>query len=307
MKALVTGVNGLVGSRLAPLLVARGHAVSGLGRGDRRTEGKFMYRAVDLLDEAALTATVESIGPEVIIHLASLTDVDGCERAPGDAFRVNGVAPGVLALVAARLGAHLVHVSTDYVFDGRSGPYDEDAVPNPQGRYALSKHIGEQAVRTLCAAWTIARTAAVYGWPPGPRANFGSWVLGELRAGRPVRLFTDQVISPSLADSVAEQLAELAERRLPGVWNISGSEVVSRMRFGQALCAEFRLDLGLLVPSLLASAGLASPRPPRCGLLTRKAQEALQAKPLGLEESLVRFHRAVLASETVPVTGGVRP
>ncbi len=307
MNVLVTGVNGLVGSRLAPLLSARGHTVIGLGRGDRRAPGAFSYRAVDLTDEAGLTAAVDAIRPDVIVHLASLTDVDGCERAPAEAFRANSVAPGVLALAATRLGAHLVHVSTDYVFDGRSGPYYEDAVPNPQGKYALSKHMGEQAVRMLGASWAIARTAVVYGWPPAARPNFGSWVLGELRAGRRIRLFTDQVVSPSFADSVAEQLAELAERRLPGIWNVSGLEAVSRLRFGQAVCAEFGLDPGLLIPSLLADAGLASPRPARSGLLTDKVQGALAAKPLGLEEALSRFHRAVLAAETTPVTGGVRP
>ncbi len=306
MKVLVTGVNGLVGSRLAPLLAAQGHAVTGLGRGERRAPGDFAFRTVDLGDEAALSAAVRSVNPESIINVGAMTDVDGCERAPGEAFRANAIAPGLLALLAASSGAHLLQVSTDYVFDGKAGPYAEEAVPNPAGRYALTKHMGEQAVRALAGDWTIARTAVVYGWPRAGRPNFGSWLLTEFQAGRPTRLFEDQIVSPSLADSVAEQLAELAERRLTGIWNISGAEAVSRVRFGEALCDEFGLDRGLIVPSSLAAAALVSPRPARSGLRTDKARAALRAQPLGLAFALKRFHHAVDAAENAAPTGGAR-
>jgi dTDP-4-dehydrorhamnose reductase len=297
MRVLVTGANGLIGSRLTALLEKRGHAVTALGRGPRRVAGSFDYVPVDLGDEAGLSAAVRTARPEVILNPGSMTDVDGCETAPAEAFRVNGVAPGILALAARDLGAHLVHVSTDYVFDGEAGPYAEDATPNPRGVYALTKHVGEQAVRALGSSWAIARTAVVYGWPPAGRPNFGSWLLGALRKGEPVRLFEDQFVSPSLADSVAEQLAELAERRLAGLWNVCGAEVVNRVQFGRALCAEFGLDTGGIVVSRLAEAKLKSPRPARSGLRTDKAAAQLTAKPLGLAASLGRFHQAVKTAE----------
>jgi dTDP-4-dehydrorhamnose reductase len=306
MKFVVTGVNGLVGSRLAPLLVAKGHTVTGLGRGPRRAVGAFDYRTVSLGDEDALADILRLANPEVVINLAAVTDVDACERVPMEAFRTNAVAPAVLALASSGSGAHLIHVSTDYVFDGLAGPYDEEAIPNPAGRYALTKHMGEQAVRALGADWTIARTAAVYGWPPAGRPNFGSWLLTELRAGRPTRLFQDQIVSPSLAESVAEQLAELAQRRLTGIWNIAGAEAVSRVRFGEVLCDEFALDRSLIIPSRLAEANFASPRPVRCGLRTDKAQSQLESQPLRLEAALKRFHRLTDAAQTGPTNGGAR-
>ncbi len=295
MRVLVTGANGLVGCRLAVLLTSRGHRVIGLGRGAQRALGGFDYLSVEMTEENSLTRAVEAVQPDVIVNSGSMTDVDGCEAAPDAAFRVNGVTPGVLALVAKAVGAHLIHISTDYVFDGEAGPYGEDAVPNPRGVYALTKHIGEQAVRALGASWAIARTAVVYGWPPAGRPNFGSWLLAALKKGEPVRLFEDQYVSPSLADSVAEQLAELAERRLRGFWNICGAEVVNRVRFGLALCSEFSLDASCIVPSRLADAKLKSLRPARSGLLTEKASAQLAARPLSLSESLRRFHRAVEA------------
>jgi dTDP-4-dehydrorhamnose reductase len=299
MRVLVTGANGLVGSRLTALLAQRGHLVSAQGRGPQRVAGSIAYSSIDLADETALVSSVRATKPDVIVNLGSMTDVDGCESAAPEAFRVNGVAPGLLASSAKALGAHLVHVSTDYVFDGRAGPYGEDEIPNPQGVYALSKHIGEQAVRALGGSFAIARTAVVYGWPPAGRPNFGSWLLGALRKGEPVRLFEDQFVSPSLADSVAEQLAEISERRLEGLWNVSGAEVVNRVQFGQALCGEFALDARSIIPSRLKDASLKSPRPARSGLRTDKAATQLTAKPLSLASSLARFHKAVDADRGV--------
>jgi dTDP-4-dehydrorhamnose reductase len=296
MRLLVTGANGLVGSRVVALLVSRGHEVTSLGRGPRRTAVTGEYVSVDLANETAVAAAVRDIRPDVIVHPGSMTDVDSCEGASAQAFRVNGIAPGIIAMAARDLGAHLVHVSTDYVFDGRAGPYSEEAVPNPLGVYAVTKHIGEQAVQAIAPCSAIARTAVVYGWPPAGRANFGSWLLSALRRSEAVRLFEDQFVSPSLADSVAEQLAELAERRLGGIWNICGADVVSRVQFGEALCAEFGLDAGPIIHSRLADVKLKSPRPARSGLLTNKAAAQLAAKPLGLQESLARFRHAVEGS-----------
>ncbi len=296
MHILVTGANGLIGSRVVARLGARGHTVVALGRGPRRLAAGD-YRSVDLTDESALVATVKAANPEIVINPGSMTDVDGCETAASEAFKVNGVAPGVLASCCSDVGAHLVHVSTDYVFDGEAGPYTEDDIPNPRGVYALTKHIGEQGVRALARSWTIARTAVVYGWPPAGRPNFGSWLLGALRKGEPIRLFEDQSVSPSLASSVADQLVELAENRHQGIWNVSGAAVVNRLQFGRALCAEFGLDARSIVPSKLSEAKLKSPRPQRGGLLVAKATAQLANQPLDLSAALARFHREVEADQ----------
>ena len=224
-----------------------------------------------------------------------MTEVDACERHPDAAWAANVLAAAHVARHAHRAGAHLVHVSTDYVFDGQDGPYDEEARPNPFGVYARTKWLGEEAVRLLAGSWAIARTAVVYGHPPSRRPNFGTWLLETLRGGKQARLFVDQFVSPSLALNVAEMLAELAERRLPGVWNVAGADVVNRMQFGEALADVFGLDRRLLVPITLAEAGMASPRPPRSGLRVDKARAALRSRPLGLRASLEQFRAEVEA------------
>jgi dTDP-4-dehydrorhamnose reductase len=295
MRITVTGANGLVGSRLCRLLVVEGHTVTAIARGERRTVGDFEYLSCDLSDHGGTARALAAARPEVIVHTASMTDVDGCERDPGAARAANVLAAEHVAREAHVAGAHLVHVSTDYVFDGQDGPYDEHARPNPVGVYARTKWEGEEAVRQHAGRWAIARTAVVYGYPPSQRPNFGSWLVGTLREGRPVRLFVDQYVSPSLALNVAEQLGEIAERRLEGVWNVAGAEVVNRMQFGEALTDVFELDRHLLVPTTLAEAGLASPRPPRCGLRVDKALAELRARPLGLRASLEQFRAEVEA------------
>jgi dTDP-4-dehydrorhamnose reductase len=289
MRFLVTGSNGLIGSRVCALLEQRGHEVVGVGRGPRRAGGAYGYVTCELTREQEVSEVIERAAPEVLIHCASMTEVDACEREPEQAYAANVTAAAAVARGARRLGAHLVHVSTDYVFDGEQGPYDERALPNPRGVYAVTKHMGEQAARTFVPGCTIARTAVVYGWPAAGRNNFGSWLVGALSQGQQVRLFEDQRISPSLADSVAEMLAELGERKLGGVWNTCGAEVVDRLGFGQALCEVFGFDARLLVPVRMADLELPAPRPLHSGLKVDKARAHLRSQPLGLHEALARF------------------
>ncbi|XXF80662.1 SDR family oxidoreductase [Myxococcaceae bacterium GXIMD 01537] len=292
MRFLVTGSNGLVGSRLCALLEKAGHTVVGLGRGARRTAGMHGYVECDLTREADVATAIEAAAPEVIIHTASMTEVDACEKEPDLAYAANVTAAAAVAKGARKVGAHLVHVSTDYVFDGDHGPYGEDALPNPRGVYAVTKHMGEQAARVFVPGAAICRTAVVYGWPQAGRPNFGAWLVGALEKGQPLKLFEDQFVSPSLADNVAAMLAELGERKLGGIWNTCGADVVDRVSFGRAVCEVFGFDAGLITPSKMADLKLASPRPLRSGLKVEKASTQLAARPLGLTESLARFHAA---------------
>jgi dTDP-4-dehydrorhamnose reductase len=232
-----------------------------------------------------------------------MTEVDACEKNPEQAYAANVTATASVAKGARRVGAHLVHVSTDYVFDGNDGPYDEEALPNPRGVYALTKHMGEQAARVLVPGCAIARTAVVYGWPPAGRPNFGAWLVGAFEKKQPLKLFQDQFVSPSLADSVAAMLVELGERKLGGIWNTCGGEVVDRVTFGRALCEVFGFDPSVITPSKLADLKLPSPRPLRSGLKVDKVRTQLAAKPLSLSESLTRFHAAWKAG-TTPSRGG---
>lgn len=292
MRIVVTGANGLVGSRLCRHLAAGGHEVFAWARGASRaqlTGARFV--SVDLTHADAVSQSLRETHPDVIINPAAMTDVDGCERDPVGAWQANVEAVATLARSARELGSHLLHVSTDYVFDGDAGPYDVDATPNPRGVYAITKYAGEQAVRALMpkGAWAIARTAVVYGWPSTGKNNFGSWLLTSLSSGKPVNLFNDQWISPSHAGNVSEMLAELAERKLPGTWHTAGADVLDRVAFGLRMAERFGFDAALIKPSRMVDVNLPSPRPAKSGLIVSRTAEALTHKPLSTAEALERL------------------
>jgi dTDP-4-dehydrorhamnose reductase len=292
MRIVVTGANGLVGSRLCHQLAAADHEVVALGRGARRDAGPGRWVSVDLTSRAEVERALTEARPEAIIHPAAMTHVDGCEKEPLTAWATNVDGTANVARVAHALGAHLVSVSTDYVFDGHHGPYDETHAPNPGGVYARTKLAAEHAVQVLAPGAAIARTAVVYGWPPAAQLNFGAWLVTALSEGREVKLFQDQWVSPSLADNVAAMLIELAERKLGGIWHIAGAEVIDRYSFGHRLCSVFGFDPERVLPSTLAAANLASPRPSRSGLSVEKAQRDLKTQPLRIDAQLAHFHEA---------------
>lgn len=289
MRVVVTGSNGLVGSRLCHQLLERKDTVFGLARGAQRV-GRHEHVSCDLTDRKQVEETFSQLKPDVVIHCASMTDVDGCERDVEGAYAANVDAAAIVARASTAAGAHLVHVSTDYVFDGEAGPYSEEALPNPRGVYALTKHMGEQAAQVLAPSCAIARTAVVYGWPAAAKNNFGSWLVSTLAQGQQVRLFEDQFVSPSLADSVASILLELGERKLGGVWNVCGADVVDRVTFGRAVCEVFGFDLSLLTPVKMKELKLASPRPLKSGLKVDKVRRELRTHPLEMREALRLFH-----------------
>jgi dTDP-4-dehydrorhamnose reductase len=288
MRVAVTGANGLVGRRLVARLGSGGHTVLGLSRGPRRVEGAFEYAAVDLSDAPGLTRVLEAFAPDAILNPGGMTDVDGCERDPNAAWATNVDGVATLARAARALDAHLVHVSTDYVFDGDDGPYAPSAKPNPRGTYAVTKAAGELAVKALLppSQWTIARTAVVSGWPSTGKNNFGFWLISTLAKGQTVPLFDDQWVSTSHATNVAGMLAELAERRLSGVWHTCGAEVTSRVEFGRRLCERFGFDKALITPSRMADVKLASPRPAKSGLLVDQTTAQLAEKPWSVARAL---------------------
>ncbi|HLT31307.1 MAG TPA: dTDP-4-dehydrorhamnose reductase [Myxococcaceae bacterium] len=292
MRIVVTGANGLVGSRVCEQLTGGGYEVVAFGRGARRVGGPGRWVSVDLTSRSDLERALAAARPDAIIHPAAMTHVDGCERDPEGAWATNVEGSANVARAAHALDAHLVSVSTDYVFDGDHGPYDEQDAPNPRGVYARTKLAAEHAVQVLAPGAAIARTAVVYGWPPAAQLNFGAWLVTSLSEGREVKLFEDQWVSASLADNVAAMLIELAERKLGGIWHVAGADVLDRYTFGRRLCEVFGFDPKLVLPSTLAAANLAGPRPSKSGLSVVKAQRELKTQPLGIEAQLARFHEA---------------
>jgi len=204
------------------------------------------------------------------------------------ANRVNATGPELVARACKRHGSRLVHVSTDYVFDGsKDRKYREDDVPRPISVYGASKLAGEKAVMSTLPSAAVARPAVLYGWSPlEAKENFVTWVLKKLRAGERATLFEDQWISPTFADDLARTLLELGERGVSGIWHVSGPDCLDRPTCGRMIARTFGLDEGLIVPVPSASVSLPARRPRQSCLDVSKVEKLLNRKMVSFEEGL---------------------
>lgn len=290
MKVAITGANGLLGGEAVALLEAK-HEVLAIGRGpDRLPPGPHRYAEADLGDGRGVEAALLAFGAQAVLHAGAATDVDGCERDPVTAWAVNVGGTEQVARACRKLGARLVAVSTDYVFDGERGPYREEDVPNPRGAYARSKRAGEEAALVIAPDCAVARVAVVYSGRPGAKSTFATQIVEKLRRGEPVKAFLDQLVSTTLARNGAEMTCELLlEHDFKGILHTCGSTVVDRVEFAKRVAARFGLT-GEIIPVKTADVKLPAPRPLKGGLVVEKAAALLRAKPLDLAAQLDAFH-----------------
>lgn len=277
MRVLVTGSNGLVGTKVLELLVRRPDAepLGAYHRGRGNTYlGDFPWWTLDVTVADNVERVLEQARPDVVVHTAAFTNVDEAERQREAARALNADAVGHVARGCARRGIRLVHLSTEYVFDGTAGPYRESDPINPRGWYAQTKAAGEQQVIDAGGSWAVARTTVVYGYAPHVRANFVLWLVGKLRAGERVRIIDDQIGSPTLAENLAEMVVALAGSSESGIFHTAGADVISRLAFSQQVAAVFGLDAGLIDATTTAALGQPAPRPLKAGLLMDKFRAA---------------------------------
>jgi dTDP-4-dehydrorhamnose reductase len=267
------------------------HEVLALGLGPGRPPGgTYRWLEADLGDGRSVEAALLDFRAEAVLHAGAVTDVDGCERDPDAAWRVNAGGTQQVARACRALGARLVAVSTDYVFDGAAGPYGEEDLPNPRGTYAQSKMAGEWAALSIAPDSAVARVAVVYSGRATARPTFATQVVDKLSRGEVVKAFCDQWTSTTLAASGAAMCLELLlESGYRGVLHVSDSTVLDRVDFARRLAHRFGLQ-GEIVPVLTADVKLLGPRPLRGGLRVEKAAGMLRNKPLPIDVALDRFH-----------------
>jgi dTDP-4-dehydrorhamnose reductase len=290
VKVAVTGANGMLGGEAVAQLAGR-HDVLALGFGPGRPpEGAYRWLEADLGDGRSMESALLEFGAQAVLHAGAVTDVDGCEREPDAAWRVNAGGTQQIARACRTLGARLVTISTDYVFDGASGPYGEDDLPNARGVYAQSKLAGEWAALSIAPDCAVARVAVVYSGRATARSTFATQVVEKLSRGEVVKAFDDQFTSTTLAASGAAMCLELLlEQAYQGVLHVSDETVMDRVDFAQRVARRFGL-MGEIVPVKTADVKLLAPRPLRGGLRVERAAALLRNKPLAIDQALDRFH-----------------
>ena len=249
MRILVTGAGGQLGSELIDVLAQ--DEVHGLDHG-----------ALDISDREAVFAAVDRVRPSWIINAAAFNEVDAAEGAPEQAFQVNASGAGYLAEAAVRAGAEMVHISTDYVFDGRKGaPYTELDHANPLSAYGRSKYEGELQVLNSQASACVVRTAWLYG---RYGKNFVKAILAAAEGGGPLKVVADQVGSPTWTRHLARAISDLIRTPARGLFHVANSGACSRFEFAQAI-VDGRVDV---LPITSSEARRPAPRPANSALVS---------------------------------------
>lgn len=292
-RVLVTGGNGLLGTKTIELLSARGRQPISASLDPvptNRVLGDFPYLQLDITDMAAVQDALEKVQPHAVIHAAAFTAVDACETQREACWRVNVDGTAHMAAACHERGVRLVHVSTEYVFDGENGPYREESPPRPVGYYGLSKLASEQAIKEHCSDWAIGRTTVLFGHAPGVRPSFVAWLVDRLSRGERVRVVDDQIGSPTLADNLAEMLLALLDSGVVGLYNTAGDSIIDRYSFARMAAARFGLDAGLIDRVGTSELGQPAPRPLKAGLVMDKFKREFPSVPvLTAEQALERL------------------
>jgi dTDP-4-dehydrorhamnose reductase len=285
----ITGTNGLLGQKLCRDFSASYKVIAADLQPDNLVSfPNLSYETLDITDRRSLEFHIRFYKPLVIINAAAYTDVDGCETHRTKAWAAN--VGGVKNLVRAchKHGAKLIHLSTDYIFDGESGPYSEDDPPNPVSFYGETKLESEKAIKESGIDFIIVRTNVLYGFGKNVKKNFLLWLLEKLSVGEKLKIVTDQLNNPTLADNLSECILEMVERNLSGIFHIGGAEYLSRYDFAQKVAEVFGFKEAEIAPIKTESLKQKAKRPSKGGLKILKAQGILKTKLLKVNEGLNR-------------------
>ena len=243
---------------------------------------------MDLLNHEMIVNVLLEIEPDVVIHLGAMTGVDLCEKEESMAFDINAKATQIIAQQCSILNTFLIYVSTDYVFDGNSGMYYEDDIPNPLSIYGKSKFDGEKMVQNFSSDWCIARTSTPFGLHQ-TRKSFPTWVIENLQKQKQIDVLSDQFTSPTYVPNLSKMLIEISERHLNGIFHVAGATKISRYEMASIISDKLNFNEKLLRKILINELKLEAPRPKDSSLNISKATSILNEKPQKINQSLNLF------------------
>jgi dTDP-4-dehydrorhamnose reductase len=295
MKILVTGSNGLLGQKLTTLL-EKDQTVELIVTAARPAAlpiNSVPFYLLDITDPDSVNGVIGRCKPDVIINTAAMTQVDQCETQREACWKSNVEAVQHLVDASRRNNAHLIHVSTDFIFDGTREMLDETAMPNPVNFYGESKLAGEKVILESDISWSIIRTVLVFGVTQDmSRSNIVLWVKKSLEQGKAIQVVSDQWRTPTLAEDLAMGCFLAARKKARGIYNISGKDYLSAYDIAIRTAEFFKLDKSLIKETDSTKFTQPARRPPRTGFIIDKARRDLKYEPHSFEEGL-----AILASQ----------
>ncbi len=289
-KVLITGSNGLLGQKLINLYTTRDDVeLIATSRGENRHPIKegYTYESMDVTDEEDVLHIIKKYRPSTIIHTAAMTNVDTCEEDKMGAETMNVDAVLYIVNAANKVDAHLIHLSTDFIFNGEAGPYAEDAEADPLSYYGETKLAAENIIKNQSKKWSIARTILVYGIVHDmSRSNIVLWAKGALEKGQPINVVNDQVRSPTLAEDLAMGCRLIEQKEAEGIFNISGKDQMNIVEIVERVADYFKLDKSIITQVSSDTLNQTAKRPPITGFDLTKSREVLGYDPHSFEEGI---------------------
>ena len=289
MKILITGSNGLLGQKLIALLnqdesfrvIATSHRplVVPIKNGE--------HRVMDITDREQVLEVINQTKPDVVIHTAAMTNVDQCELEQEACLLTNVTAVKYIIEACAKNNVHLIQLSTDFIFDGSFGPLDETDIPDPVNFYGKSKLEAEYLIQQANISWCILRTVLVYGITADmSRSNIVLWVKKSLEERKTINVVNDQWRTPTLAEDLAMGCFLAAQKKVSGIFNISGKDFLSPYDMAMQTADFFHLDQSLIKATDSVKFKQPAARPLTTGFIIDKAKKILGYQPHSFQEGL---------------------
>ncbi len=288
MKILITGSNGLLGQAITSFFTRETdfELIQTSFEEKSYLDYGHPYLQLDITRKDDVKRIVDLYLPEIIINCAAYTNVDKCETEREISWKINVDGIKNIIIAARKNDAKVIHYSTDYIFDGRNGPYTEEAVPSPISFYGREKLASENALITSDIRSAIIRTLVLYGIGNNVKPNFVLWLIDQLKNNQPVNIVTDQVSNVTMIDDLAFGTLKIIEKHCTGIYNIAGSDILSRYDFAMKMCEVFNYNKELVIPVTTADLNQPASRPLKSGLITTKMESELGFKPMDSIEGL---------------------
>jgi len=293
-RILVVGANGMLGQSLCRFYSKQNNVqLFACSLDEEPVFNGIDYSQCDLTKRESIKKVVFGFYPDCIINASGYTNVDLSETEREEAWKVNVKGVEYLSEAARILDVRIVHISSDYIFDGRNGPYSENEKPNPLGYYARTKLASENVLKISGVLFTILRTNVLYGSYSNCKLDFVRWLINSLKEGKEVRIVTDQFNNPTFVDDLVQGISKVIEYNKTGVYNIGGKEFLSRYEFSEIIADFFGLDKSLIKPVTTEELNQPARRPLKSGLITLKAETELGYKPHTIKEALAVMKKAL--------------
>ena len=292
---LITGSNGLLGQKLVHLLKEKNNVIaSSKGSCLISNQSDFIYHSLDITDEEAIFETFEKYKPDAVINTAAMTNVDGCEDQKELCDKINVRAVEYLSKACEQYDTHLIHISTDFIFDGENGPYSEDDIANPLSYYGLSKWKSEKVLQDSSCKWAILRTIILYGTAENlQRNNIVLWGRKALKEGQTLNIIDDQFRSPTLAEDLAQACRLVVEKQAIGIYNASGKDIMSIYEMVERMADFYQCDKSQINRISSSTLNQKAKRPPKTGFLLNKIINQLGYVPHSFEEGLALLEKQI--------------